>query len=61
MKHQKKLNKAITDSLAGLFSEGIDVNVKIEKEALVNIGLLVLVSSIIVGGVSYGFHLLRKL
>ena len=53
-------NKAVSDSIAALAENGIDINVNIRTEVLVRLAVFAIVLTALISGTMYGMHILKK-
>ena len=60
MKKPKPTNKAISDSINGLLENGINVNVNIKTESLFRLSLFAVITTIVIGAVSYTFNKIKR-
>lgn len=66
MKHEKKgqkphMNYAISDSIASVLENGIDVNVNFTTESLIRLGFFAVILTLVIGATSYGVNYLKKI
>lgn len=58
--NKPKLNKAVSDTIATIVQEGIDVNVRLETGTFVKLIFLALLIAGITVAANYGLHIIKK-
>lgn len=53
-------NKAVSDSIAMLAENGINVNINIQTITLVRLAVFAIVLTALISGTMYGMHVLKK-
>ena len=53
-------NKAVSDSIATLAENGINVNINIQTTTLVRLTVFAIILTALISGTMYGMHVLKK-
>ena len=54
-------NKVVSDPISTLIENGFDVNINIKTDVLVRLGFFAIILTVVISGVMYGMHVLKKM